>query len=200
MKFVMYYSLIRMEQAKKWDTFYSSTTREPFLHFSNEQIVAILRKFPKAKSALDVGCGEGQVMIQLEQHGISTTGIDISSVALAEASRNVRGTLIEGDFEKSNFPQGQHFDLIFVKFVIAFIKDVPAFFKKINALLKTGGGLILLAPVVKGPLGQASEGEEIFVEQSVLDTFVPRYFSKIKEEILHTEADRKLSLYLCTKK
>lgn len=188
-----------MESKNKWDTFYSSKKREPFLHLTEEQVEAILVKFPNAKSALDIGCGEGQLLIQLEQRNISVTGIDVSDVALKEARRHVAGKLIEGDFEQFIFPNDSSFDLIFVKFVIAFIQNPEEFFEKIDALLKTEGGFILLTPVTK-ELDTSSEKEEVFVEQSVLDRFMPKYFSKVEETILYSEGSKKLSLYICTKK
>ncbi len=169
------------------------------MHFSEEQIGSILSKFPNAKSALDIGCGEGQLLIQLEQRGISTTGIDISGVALNEAEKHVKGTLIGGDFEQFTFPNDSSFDLIFVKFVIAFIQNPETFFKKINRMLKVDGGFILLTPVAQ-KLGLSPEKEEIFIEQSVLEKLMPQYFSRIEETVLHSEENKKLALYICTKK
>jgi 2-polyprenyl-3-methyl-5-hydroxy-6-metoxy-1,4-benzoquinol methylase len=188
-----------MEQLSKWNIYYSSKKREPFLHLTKEQVDTILAKFPDAKSALDIGCGEGQLLIQLERQGISTTGIDISNVAISEASKYVKGTLIEGDFEQVTFPNNSSFDLIFVKFVIAFIQNHEAFFKKINTLLKPDGGFILLTPVTK-ELNLSSEKDEIFIKQSVLEKFMPQYFSKIEETVLYSENNKKLVLYTCTKK
>lgn len=188
-----------MEPQSKWNTFYSSKKREPFLHLTEEQVDAILVRFPNAKSALDIGCGEGQLLTQLEQRNISTTGIDVSDVALKKAHKHVAGKLIEGDFEQFVFPKNSSFDLIFVKFVIAFIQNAGAFFEKIDNLLKTGGGFILLTPVTK-ELDSSSEKEEVFVEQSVLEKFMPQYFSKIEETVLHSENNKRLVLYTCTKK
>lgn len=105
----------------------------------------------------------------------------------------------EGDFEKLAFPHDSIFDLIFVKFVIAFIQNPEAFFEKVDTLLMTGGGFILLTPVMRGEIDSSSEKEEVFVEQSVLDKFMPRYFSKIEEIVLYSEGNKKLALYICTK-
>lgn len=188
-----------MDTAHKWDTFYASDSRESFLHFTDEQIASILKHFPLAKTALDIGCGEGQLILQLETVGIATTGIDISKIALAEARKRVKGTLLEGDFEKYSFPPEQKFDLVFVKFVIAFIKDIPAFFNKIDDLLKQNGGFILLAPVAKQSIDRSEEANEIFIEQSLLDVSFPKHFSNIQEETLYAEDDKRLALFICKK-
>lgn len=188
-----------MGQQTKWNDFYSSEKREPFLHLTEEQINAILRKFPDVKSALDIGCGEGQLMAQLEQRDISTTGIDVSDIALAEAHKLVKGTLIEGDFEQFTFPDGTSFDLIFAKFVIAFAQNPKIFFKKIDTLLRGGGGFILITPVIQ-ELKSSSQKEEVFIEQLVLDENMPQYFSEIEETILYSENNKKLALFICMKK
>jgi|SRR3989344_2559456 len=188
-----------MKKQSKWDIYYSSKKREPFLHLTEEQVDAVLAKFPDAKSALDIGCGEGQLLVQLEQRGILITGIDISSVALDEARKHVRGILIDGDFEQFIFPNNLSFDIIFVKFVIAFIQNPETFFKKINNLLRTGGGFILLTPVTQ-KLDDSSEKEEIFIKQSILEKFMPQYFSEVEEIVFHSENGKRLMLYVCTKK
>ncbi|MFZ3043538.1 MAG: class I SAM-dependent methyltransferase [Minisyncoccia bacterium] len=188
-----------MGSKDKWDSFYYSKKREPFLHLTEEQVGDILVRFPNAKSALDIGCGEGQLLVQLEQRGFSTTGIDVSDVALKEARKHVAGKLIEGDFEQFVFSSDSSFDLIFVKFVIAFIQNPEKFFQKIDNLLKIGGGFILLTPVTQ-ELDSLSEKEEVFVEQSILDKFMPQYFSKVEETILYSENSKKLSLYICMKR
>lgn len=189
----------RMKQKDKWNVFYSSKKREPFLHLTEEQVDNILKKFPNAASALDIGCGEGQLLIQLEERGISATGIDISDIGINEAKKRVSGSLIVGDFEQFSFPDTTSFDLVFVKFVIAFIQNPETFFKKIDSLLKTDGGFILLTPVIRES-DSSSQKEEVFIEQSILDEYLPRYFSKIEETILYSEGHKRLVLYTCTKK
>lgn len=184
-----------MNQKTKWDCFYSSKEREPFLHLSDTQLKNVLLEFPNAKSALDIGCGEGQLMVQLEKAGLSTTGIDVSPVCLGEATKHVKGKLVEADFEQFEFAKDSKFDLIFAKFIIAFINHPESFFEKIISLLNRRGGLILLTPVSAVPLTN-SDSDEVFVSQNVID-LLPRFFEKIDEEILYSEESRKLSLYVC---
>jgi len=188
-----------MDQQQKWNSFYSSQKREPFLHFTEEQLDNILEKFPQTKTALDIGCGEGQLLVQLSKREIIATGIDISDIGINEAKKHFNGTLILDDFEEYEFPQGKTFDSIFVKFVIAFIKHPENFFKKINSLLNTGGGFILLTPAMPNPDHTSTE-EEVFVDRSLLETLLPQYFSLLKKEILYTDHDKQLLLLICRKK
>jgi len=187
-----------MDSKTKWDTFYASTTREPFLHLTETQVAEILAGSPSAHSALDIGCGEGQLLEQLEQSGLTVTGIDVSPVALSAAKERVEGTLIEGDFESFNFNTNSTFDLIFLKFVIAFIDDKERLFQKIHSLLNEGGELVLLTPVISG-VKELKSIEEIFVEKHILDECLPKYFGQIKEDILYKEGGKKLSLFVCKK-
>ncbi len=186
-----------MDAQRKWDEFYSRKNREPFLHFSSEQIKNILKDFPGSKKILDIGCGEGQLMLELEKMGFVVEGIDPSSIALEAAQKLVTGTLRLGTFEELSFAQGVKFDIIFVKFVLAFINDPSSFFEKIDRLLNDAGGLIIVTPITSRKNDNGDE--EIFVQQQTVDEFIPKYFNNIREDILHAEGDKKLSLLVCKK-
>ncbi len=188
-----------MKQKEKWNSFYTSQKRESFLHFSEEQIHSILEKFPNTQSALDIGCGEGQLMAQLESRGISTVGIDVSEVGIEAARKLSKGEFIIGDFETFEFPTNTAFDLIFVKFVIAFIEKPDLFFQKIVQLLNSHGGLVLLTPVMPNP-DRSSQSEEVFVDLATLDGCLARYFSSIREEVLYADGEKRLVLYTAVKK
>ncbi len=88
--------------------------------------------------ALDIGCGEGELMRQLRERGYTTTGIDLAEVAKPD---------IVGDFMEYDFGK-QRFDLITVNLVIAFIDDKEAFINKAKSLLKPGGRLIIITPIL----------------------------------------------------
>lgn len=188
-----------MKQKEKWNSFYASQRREPFLHFTEDQVDDILKQFPNTQSVLDIGCGEGQLLVQLETRGISTVGIDVSEIGIEEARKHVKGELIVGDFETFEFPADRTFDLIFVKFVIAFIEKPDLFFRKIIRLLNSRGGLILLTPVMPNP-DQLSPSEEVFVDLSTLDECLSQYFSSVREEVLYADGEKRLVLYTAVKK
>lgn len=188
-----------MKQKEKWNAFYTSQKRESFLHFNEEQIDVILKKFPNTQSILDIGCGEGQLMSQLEARGISTVGIDVSEVGIKTARKSSNGQFIVGDFETFEFPTNTAFDLIFVKFVIAFIEKPDLFFQKVVQLLNSHGGFILLTPVMPNP-DQLSPAEEVFVDLSTLDECFSRYFSSVHEEVLYADGEKRLVLYIAIKK
>src|SRR3989344_1527923 len=186
-----------MNSQQKWDLFYSQKIREEFHNLSKTQLDEILIAFPHAKSALDIGCGEGQLINELEHRGLAVTGVDPSVVALKVARKQTTGNLIQGTFEDAQFEPGTLFDIIFVKFVISFIEDYAVFFKKIDTLLNSNGGLIILTPVINRP--KINDEEEIFVSKSILNQFLPIYFKNVTETVIHEDNDKKLSLFICKK-
>jgi len=183
---------------EKWNAIYSGKIKTSnFLQLEEIQLSEIFEFFPHAKSAFDIGCGGGKLLSQLEDKGITTTGIDASSVAIEAAKRVSKATLYVGDFEKFSFPEEMKFDLIFVKFVLAYIKKKEEFIARISGLLNDGGGLIIISPVI---LKNKQSADEIFIEQELLNKLIPRCFSLKKESILYKEGDKKLSLYILGKK
>lgn len=88
--------------------------------------------------ALDVGCGEGELMRQLRDRGYKTTGIDLAEAAKPD---------IIGDFMSYDFGK-QKYDLITANLVIAFMEDKKAFFDKMKSLLTKEGRIIIITPVL----------------------------------------------------
>ncbi len=107
---------------EKWNAIYSGKIKTSnFLQLEEIQLSKIFEFFPHAKSAFDIGCGRGKLLSQLEDRGITTTGIDASSVAIEAAKQASKATLYVGDFEKFSFPEEMKFDLIFVKINLSWI-------------------------------------------------------------------------------
>ncbi len=98
---------------------------------------------------LDVGCGCGHSVLQLAERVAPTgsvTGIDVSSVMLAEAEeRAARARVSRVRFENADaqthaFEPGS-FDLLFSRFGVMFFADPQAAFANLRAALRPGGRL-----------------------------------------------------------
>jgi len=98
------------------------------------------------KTALDIGCGTGELTRQLKARGFDVTGIDPSDYAI-EAAKS-----IDSDVEYLCAPFEQtaldaKYDVITINKVLAFVKDPKEFLLKAKGLLKAGGKLVLITPV-----------------------------------------------------
>lgn len=182
-----------MTKQDKWDDIYTDHNKNSdFMQFSEHQIDTILSQSCNTRNALDIGCGEGDLMYQLEQRGIEGTGIDISKLAISRAQDKVpQGSFICANFEDYQFPNDISFDLIFAKFVIAFIENKESFLDKINQLLKEDGTFVIMTPVAK----ELPENNEIFISQITVDNLFPHF----SERIITIKDSQKLSLFIYNK-
>ncbi|TWT42047.1 putative S-adenosyl-L-methionine-dependent methyltransferase TehB [Phycisphaerae bacterium RAS1] len=74
---------------ERWNKFFG----EPTLKFNTQPngfLLHCLDRLPKSGAALDVACGQGRNAIPLAMHGLETTGMDISDVALQLAAENAK--------------------------------------------------------------------------------------------------------------
>lgn len=98
------------------------------------------------KTALDIGCGTGELTRQLKARGFSVTGIDTSDYAIEQAKRIDREILyLTGKFEQSALDG--RYDVIVVNKVLAFVENPKGFLEKAKDLLNNGGKLVLITPV-----------------------------------------------------
>jgi SAM-dependent methyltransferase len=186
-----------MGQKKKWNSVYRGERDiRDFYQFKESQLIDILSNFPNAKRVLDIGCGRGELLAQLEKRGFHGLGVDLSDIALKEAEKNTRDIqIIQADVEDYVFdPKIDKFDIVFLKLVLAFIDNKASLFEKIISLLAKNGGLILLTPTTTNKDNLSKK--EIFVKQSELNILVSKYFLDVKETILYQEKSEKLSLFV----
>ncbi|MEX0931950.1 MAG: class I SAM-dependent methyltransferase [Candidatus Paceibacterota bacterium] len=191
-----------MNSKKKWDDIYqgSSNKSKDFFQFSQDELSWVLDHFPQANTVLDIGCGRGELLAQLEERGLATEGIDLSSVAMNEAKINCGAALHTGCFEKYSFAPGAVFDLIFIKFVLAYIVKKDDFFKKVVQLLREGGGCVIITPVIEFSNNPSDSVPEIFVERKVLDMLLSTYFTVQVEKKMYEEKEKSLSIFILHKK
>lgn len=115
-----------------------------------------------AASVLDVGCGTGSHMKELEAMGYDCTGIDLNTEMLAVAKKKVRGTVMQGDMR--DFDLGCMYDAITCMFAVfnhnLTDADALSTLQQMHAHLKPGGLLIvdLYNPRDSGRKTDQSEG------------------------------------------
>ena len=154
------------------------------------EIVLDLLKL-KGSTALDIGCGAGDLLGQLIKRGFSVTGVDLSDVAIKKAQEKHPGTYMVGDFMSVAF--GTKFDLIFINKVLAFAKDKQAFVDKAISLLNDNGKIVIVTPVLRPEYHKnySARLKSISVDMRELEAIMPdgwtqidrRYFEDYGEEL-----------------
>ncbi len=100
-------------------------------------------------TALDIGCGTGELSAQLNKRGFKVTGIDLSDYATSKAKAlNPSGSFMAGDFLEQVFEPSIKFDVIFINKVLAFVTDKTEFIAKARGLLASGGQIVIITPVL----------------------------------------------------
>lgn len=121
-----------------------------------------------ARTALDVGCGEGRFSRMLAVHGMQVTGLDpVPAMVAAAAERDPAGNYIEGFAEDLPFADGS-FDLVVSYLTLIDIDDVDAGLGEMARVLAPGGTLLIgnltsfsTSSVMAGRRTCAETGEEL---------------------------------------
>jgi len=132
--------------------FYQSDSSYPTLRIRHNYILEMVRDMdlPSPCSILDVGCGTGELVIDLMSPNREIYGIDISSnmikIAREKSStseiKNCKLTLDTGDIEHLQFDD-RSFDLVICSGVIEYIKDDEAVLDELKRVTKPGGFMII---------------------------------------------------------
>jgi SAM-dependent methyltransferase len=96
-------------------------------------------------SVLEVGCGNGEKLAQLQKMGWKVTGQEIDPVAADLASKRSGANVLVGPLESCDFA-GETFDLVLSSHVIEHVFDPIAFLETIRSLTSRGGASIHYTP------------------------------------------------------
>jgi len=137
--------------ANKWSDIYTSS--EPnveavsFRKRRNYTVDYILEHIPEKSVILDLGCGAGPVLTQLQSHNYDLTGIDYSHDMLLHAHRELDQNisevlLIRAECEKVPMTD-ESFDFVVCLGVISYAESIDAAIKELYRVLKPGGRVIV---------------------------------------------------------
>lgn len=108
---------------------------------------AIKRYFPDARTMLEIGCGTGIVLANLERDipAVAFTGIDLYPEGLNIAASRVHNTrLIHADCRTFDF-KGE-FDVVGAFDVLEHVEDDDGLLRQMHKSVRPGGGVIITVP------------------------------------------------------
>ncbi len=101
---------------------------------------------PDDATLLEVGCGQGEVLVEARKRGFAVTGIEFSRHAADVANARLGTQAVHvGSIEDVPLSAGQ-FDAILAADVIEHVRDPKTFLIRARRLLRPGGLVILITP------------------------------------------------------
>lgn len=101
---------------------------------------------PAAGRLLEIGCGEGDLLVMAEADGWQVTGLDYSPAACESARQRLKtGSVLCGELQQAQLAAEQ-FDLCVVSDVLEHVRSPRDFLREIHRLLKPGGTLFVATP------------------------------------------------------
>lgn len=102
--------------------------------------------FPGDGPVLDIGCGNGQRLLELQQYGVAALyGVEPTRDAAEQASRHTRADVRACLLEEAGLPRA-HFGLVILNQVLEHVPAPPQTLRQIHDLLKPGGRFYLTVP------------------------------------------------------
>jgi SAM-dependent methyltransferase len=96
----------------------------------------------------DAGCGDGQFLYLMQQHGWQGKGVDFDAAAIETGKKKYGVDLAVGDFQTVPIEEST-FDAVTMSHVIEHVPDPVACLDKCRRLLKPGGRLVVSTPNVR---------------------------------------------------
>lgn len=155
-------------------------------------LVAVLDELSLSGSALDLGCGTGELVLELARRGLDAWGIDSTPAAIAAAeqkrgARGLRARFVVGD-ALDLAPLGRTFDTILDcgLFHVIAEEDRLRYLKELPRVLPAGGRFLMMgfqtSRAERGPRGYSVEElrryladgwREVFVRPGTFETTLP---------------------------
>lgn len=116
-----------------------------------EAYMEIVRTEIQNKHALEYGCAKGKVTLQLSEGASSIIGIDISDVAVDQATAVAKDKGVDNvefhtmDAERMSFPD-ESFDLVYGSGIVHHL-DLKKCYSEVSRVLRNGGKAVFIEPL-----------------------------------------------------
>jgi ubiquinone/menaquinone biosynthesis C-methylase UbiE len=116
----------------------------PIIRYTeNKRVRILLDSIKGARKVVDVGCGEGYVLRQIDSG--EAVGVDISDTALKEARASTKATLVKAAAESIPYPDG-YFDAAICSEVLEHTMHPESVVKELARIVKAGGTIVISVP------------------------------------------------------
>lgn len=161
---------------QEWDS-KTYTTDFSYVHQYGGDVMNLI-DFAKARSVLDLGCGNGALTAKFAEKGLQVTGMDASETMLAVARQAYPEIhFVQGDATDFSLPEPV--DVIFSNAVFHWIDKTkqPAMMKCVYRALNPGGQLVL-------EMGGCGDNQSI--HGALRDAFAKRGYTYIRPQYFPT--------------
>lgn len=110
-----------------------------------------IEKHRKKGKILDVGCGSGRFLKNMQKRGWEVYGVDTSREACKLANEELKQNIFNRELEECPFPDA-YFDVITLWHVLEHVLNPNQVLREINKILKGNGILIIEVPSIKNPV------------------------------------------------
>lgn len=101
----------------------------------------------RGQSVLDVGCGDGDLAVELSKRGANVVGIDASDAMIKAAKQRAEREQVDVEFQVATAQQlpflPEHFDSVVAVTILCFVQDAPPVFREMARVLRPGGHLVI---------------------------------------------------------
>jgi 2-polyprenyl-3-methyl-5-hydroxy-6-metoxy-1,4-benzoquinol methylase len=129
---------------------------------------------------LEIGCGEGNTLVELKKQGKAKFIVGIDIVDLNQSSKLDKFILADIENDNIDLPE-EYFDIIICADVLEHLKDPWSVLRKIRKFLKPNGILLASIPNVreiKTLISIVIKGDFKYVDAGILDKTHLRFFCK----------------------
>lgn len=119
------------------------------IEWRNAAVLDVLQHKPNAARFLDVGCGTGQLVIEVARRKLEAEGVDFAPEMIAQCRQNALNTGVKAKFLTDSFfnlqIEEQAYDVISAQGFIEYISpgETNEFFHRCSVMLRQNGSLVL---------------------------------------------------------